>query len=253
MSSSEVPDVSAVPDVPEADVSAQLAKVRSRIVDAGGDPSKVQVLAVTKGFGPSAIVAAYRAGLTQIGESYAQELVGKLRALTDGSAASSAGQMPSQVAEQMPSQVAEQIQVHFVGHAQTNKVRLLAKHVDVWQSIDRPSLVDEVAKRCGQATVMLQLKVSGAPSQGGCVLAQAPDLLARANDAGLDVIGVMAIGAQGAPETIRNGFETVRRFADDHGLAHRSFGMSGDLEQAIASGATMVRVGTALFGPRPSQ
>ncbi len=214
-----------------AAVASRLAQVQSRITEAGGDLAKTQVLAVTKGFGPWAITAAAAAGLNQIGENYAQELLSKCR--------------------ELPAPTLEQTQMHFIGHAQTNKVRLIAELVDVWQCVDRPSLVAEIAKRCGQATVMLQLNVSGAASQGGCAPEQAAELLSQATDAGLDVVGVMAIGAQGSPEIVRTSFEKAQRFADKHQLPQRSFGMSGDLEQAIAAGSTMLRIGTALFGQRP--
>ncbi len=216
-------------------VHQHLEQIRSRIVDAGGDPAKVQVLAVTKGFGAWAIAAAHAVGLTQVGENYAQELVSKW--------------------QEVPTEVSSQTQVHFIGHLQTNKVRIAAPIVDVWQCVDRPSLVVEIAKRSTtvdiRPAVMLQLNASGAASQGGCSLDQADALLAQTVDVGLDVIGVMAIGAQGSPEKARSSFEKVRRFADDHELLHRSIGMSEDLEQAIAAGSTMLRIGTALFGPRP--
>ncbi len=212
----------------------RLEQIRSRIADAGGDPTEVQVLAVTKGFGAWAIEAAHAIGLTQVGENYAQELANKW--------------------QEVPAEIASQTQVHFIGHLQTNKVRLAATIVHVWQCVDRSSLVTEIAKRNTvndlAPTVMLQLNVSGVASQGGCSPDQAGDLLAQATDTGLDVIGVMAIGAQGSPEEVRSSFKKVRRFADDHDLLHRSIGMSGDLELAVAAGSTMLRIGTALFGPR---
>lgn len=211
-------------------VSLRLSRLRDRLAAAGADPDAVTIVAVTKGFGAWAIEAAAAAGLREVGENYAQELLAKLA--------------------ELPQPVAEQLSVHFIGHLQTNKVRQLAGHIDVYQSVDRPSLVRELAKRCPGADVMLQLNLSGATTQGGCAPTDAPALLRRARDAGLNVVGAMAIGH--AEDSVRTGrlFDQLRRFADDYGLEHRSMGMSGDLEAAVRAGTTMVRVGTALFGER---
>ena len=106
-------------------VRAGLEAVRERIVAAGADPGRITVVAVTKGFGMDAVEAARAAGAAHLGENYAQELVAKAEALAPG---------PAPV-------------WHFIGGLQTNKVRLLAPLVDLWESIDRPSLGAEVAKR----------------------------------------------------------------------------------------------------------
>jgi uncharacterized pyridoxal phosphate-containing UPF0001 family protein len=87
---------------------------------------------------------------------------------------------------------------------------------------------------------------------GGCAPAEAPDLVAQLLDAGLDVRGLMTVGRTGDPADARAGFALLRRLADDLDLEVRSMGMSGDLEAAVAEGSTLVRVGAALFGPRPS-
>ncbi len=205
--------------------------VRERIAAAGGDPDHIDIVAVTKGFGAWAIEAACEAGLTLVGESYVQEMAAKV--------------------PELPASTREQIEIHFIGTLQSNKVRHAARSVDVWQSVDRPSLVAELAKRVPGARVLLQLDIAGVAAQGGCPLAEAPDLLERARQAGLDVVGVMAIGPQADPHVITEAFRSAVAFADDHALAHRSLGMTGDLEAAVASGTTMVRVGTALFGERP--
>lgn len=223
---------SAVSDPAASDLAASVARrlevVWERITDAGGDPEQVQVVAVTKRYGAWAVDAALDVGLSQIGENYAQELAAKWANLPDG--------------------VTAQTQLHFIGRLQTNKVRLITPWVDVWQSVDRPSLIAELARRSPGASIMLQLNVTGSDTQGGCTPSQADDLLLRARDAGLEVVGVMAIGPLGPPDVVRAGFEIVQRFADSHQLVQRSIGMSGDLEQAVAAGTTMVRIGTALFG-----
>ena len=106
-------------------VRAGLGEVRERIVAAGGDPERITVVAVTKGFGVEAVEAAREAGATHLGENYAQELLAKAEAMAPG---------PAPL-------------WHFIGGLQTNKVRQVAHLVDLWESVDRPSLGAEVAKR----------------------------------------------------------------------------------------------------------
>jgi len=206
-------------------VAERVAAVRARIADAGGE-GRVTLVAVTKGFGPEVVAAAIAAGVDDVGESYAQELVAKAA-------------------------VVDVPRWHFVGRLQANKVRALAGTVALWQSVDRARLVDEVARRAPGAQVLVQVDVSGEPSKGGCPPEQVPALVERAAAAGLEPAGLMAVGPQGGPEAARPGFRALVRLADRLGLAERSMGMSGDLEVAVQEGATMVRVGTALFGPRP--
>jgi pyridoxal phosphate enzyme (YggS family) len=211
-------------------VADGLAEVRRRIERAGGGP-EVAVLAVTKGFGPEAMAAAVAAGCPAVGENYAQELLAKLDAL-------GALDVPRP-------------EVHFIGRLQSRKVRTVAGVVDVWQSIDRSVLVDEVAKRAPGARIMVQVNVSDEPQKGGCTPAEAPGLVAAARGAGLEVEGLMTVGRTGPPDAAREGFRMLRRLADEVGVRQRSMGMSEDLEVAVSEGSTMVRVGTALFGERP--
>jgi len=117
--------------------------------------------------------------------------------------------------------------VHFIGHLQTNKVKQLAPVVDVWQSVDRPAAVEAIERHAPPGTVVL-VQVA----------------------AGLHVAGLMAIGRAGEPADARPGFRLLRHLVDDLGLAECSMGMTADLEVAVEEGSTMVRVGTALFGPR---
>jgi len=222
--------VTETPVAPE-EVRRRADRVRQRIEDAGGDPDLVEIVAVTKGFGPWAIEAAVAAGLATVGESYVQEMQSKVGELT--------------------SDTREAARIHFIGSLQTNKVRAAVPIVDVWQSVDRPSLVKELAKRAPGAAVMLQLDIADVAAQGGCPLEQAPDLLALATGRGLDVVGVMAIGPQADNDVVTAAFRRAVAFADEHALPRRSLGMTGDLEAAVAAGTTMIRVGTALFGERP--
>lgn len=206
-------------------VAERLAHLRHRLEGAGG--RDVRVVAVTKAFGIDAVEAAAACGITDIGESYAQETVAKLRDR-----------------EVAPT-------VHFIGGLQRNKVRKLAGLVDVWQSVDRPELADEIASRAPGARVMLQVDISGEDSKGGCAPDDVESLLAHARAAGLDVVGLMGIAPLGAPEEARPGFRRLRAMVDRFGLRECSMGMTADLEVAVEEGSTMIRVGTALFGPRP--
>lgn len=209
-----------------ADVADNLDRVRQRIADAGGDPATVAVLAVTKGFGPDAPRAAVQAGLTQLGENYAQELAEKAAAVPGA-------------------------EWHFIGRLQSNKVRLVADVVACWQSVDRSSLVAEIAKRAPGARILVQVNATGEQQKGGCAVADAPRLVAEASAAGLVVEGLMAVGVDGDEPMTSRAFEIVRGLTADLDLRVTSMGMTADLELAVRAGTTMVRVGSALFGPRP--
>jgi len=205
-------------------VAAALAGVRDRIAGAGG--RDVDVLAVTKGFGPDAIRAALDAGCRSIGENYAQELLAKRDAL-DGA------------------------DVHFIGQLQTNKVRQIADLVDLYETVDRPSLAREIAKRSPGAAVLVQVDTSGEPGKGGVALDGLDELVEQVVGLGLDLRGLMTVGPTvGGAEAARPGFRAVRAAVDRLGLAICSMGMTDDLEVAVQEGSTQVRVGTALFGAR---
>ena len=201
--------------------------MRARIhAVAAGEP--VELVAVTKGFGADAVVAAAAAGCAAIGENYAQELLGKRAAVA-----------------------AAAVAVHFIGRLQSNKVRLLADIVDVWESIDRLNLVTAVARWAPGARILVQVNAAGETGKGGCRPGEVAELVAAAGDAGLVVEGLMTVGpTDGGPEAARPAFRLVRALTDDLGLAVCSMGMTADLEVAIEEGSTRVRVGTALFGPR---
>ncbi len=212
-------------------VRERLAMVQSRIEAAGG--TGVDVLAVTKGFGADAIDAAVAAGCGRIGENYAQELLDKLRLVGPST--------------QRP-------EIHFIGQLQSNKVRLLAGVVDVYESVDRASLVAAIARRDQGARVLVQVDTTGEPGKGGCPAADVESLVGAAVDAGLRVEGLMTVGpTEGGPEGSRRGFREVRRLTTQLGLGVCSMGMTGDLEVAVEEGSTQVRVGTALFGWRDAR
>ncbi len=208
------------------EVEARVKSLRDRLDRVGG--SAVTVVAVTKTFGPDAIDAAVSAGLANIGENYAQETVAKLPDVTT---------VPT---------------VHFIGQLQRNKVRTLAPWVDVWQTVDRLALATEIAKRAPAARVMVQVDISGEERKGGCEPGDTESLVTACADAGLEVVGLMGVALLAEPEAARPGFRLLRSLTDRLGLQHCSMGMSADLEVAVDEGATMVRVGRDLFGPRPA-
>lgn len=212
-------------------VCANVERVRERIAAAGGDPAAVRIVAVTKGHPSSAATAAVAAGLTDVGENYAQELVAK--------------------ADELGEQGID-VRWHFIGRLQRNKVRPAAPHVSLWQSVDRLSVATEIARRDPGASVLVQVNASGEDQKGGCRPEFAPAVVEGARDLGLDVRGLMTVGPEGDGSATRAAFAAVAELADRLGLEERSMGMSADLEIAVAEGSTMLRVGTALFGPRPT-
>lgn len=194
----------------------------------------VRLVCVTKAHGPEVAAAALAAGLADLGENYAQELAAKAALF---SLHPPAGPAP---------------RWHFIGQLQRNKVRLVAPHAHWWHTVDRAQLADEVARRAPGASVFVQLDLAGVPGRGGCPPADAPALVEHARAAGLDVVGLMGVAPPGTPEEARPGFRLLVQMADDLGLPERSIGMSGDADVAVEEGATVVRVGSALVGPRPA-
>lgn len=211
--------------VDPSEVAARVHDIRSEITRAGG--KNVALIAVTKTFGVDAINAAFTAGCEGIGENYAQELLAKID-------------------EGIPP-----IDVHFIGTVQSNKVRQLAQHIALWQSIDRVSVIAELAKRAPGARILLQVDTTGEPSKGGVVPADLDALRTSAESVGLFVAGLMTIGPTHGDQAERAAsFSLLRSLVDSQGLDICSMGMSDDFEQAVAHGSTMVRVGSRLFGPR---
>jgi uncharacterized pyridoxal phosphate-containing UPF0001 family protein len=236
------------------DLAGRLAAVRGRIERAGGDPRQITLVAVTKGFGPDVVRAALGAGLRDLGESYVQELAAKAAELAgdstgDGSTGDGSAGGDSAGGDDGPAPPAW----HFVGRLQRNKVRKAAPLVALWHSVDRLPLGAEIARWAPGAAVLAQVNASGEQTKGGCPPGMLPALLDGLGELGLDVRGLMAIGPPGPPEGARPAFRLVRSLAEKHGLAEVSMGMTGDLEVAVEEGSTIVRVGTALFGPRPDR
>jgi uncharacterized pyridoxal phosphate-containing UPF0001 family protein len=186
----------------------------------------VRVIAVTKTFGPEAVVAAREAGLADVGENYAAELVDKAPG-------------------------PEGTRWHFLGAIQRNKVRTLAPLVDLWQSVSRAAEGERIVQFAPGAALLVQVEASGLPGRNGCDPDQVPLLVADLQSLGLEVRGLMTV-APPEPAGAQAAFATVARLADQLGLPERSMGMTDDLEAAVAAGSTMVRIGRALFGARTS-
>jgi pyridoxal phosphate enzyme (YggS family) len=214
------------------DVAANLAEVRERIAAAadaaGRAPDGVALVAVSKEVDAAAVRAALAAGQRDFGENRAQELEAKSHALAAAS--------PAPV-------------WHVVGRMQRNKVRHVAAVVSLWQSVDRAELGEEIARHAPGARVLVQVNLGEEPQKGGCRPANTTGLVEQLAGLGLAVEGLMTVPPRHADP--RPYFAQLREIAHGLGLATLSMGMSGDYEAAIAEGATLVRVGTAVFGARP--
>ena len=224
------------------DVAANVAKVRRRIETAARaadrDPATITLVAVSKYRPASAGREALAAGCHDLGESYADEGVAKQAEVADAAAV-----------------------WHFIGPLQSNKTRLVAEHFDWVHSVDRLKIARRLSEQRpaerGPLPVCLQVNISGEASKSGADPAEVPELAAAVAELpGLQLRGLMAIPARAEdPEAQRRPFAALRALRDDlnaRGLAldTLSMGMSGDLEAAIAAGATHVRVGTDIFGAR---
>jgi pyridoxal phosphate enzyme (YggS family) len=227
-------------------LQARLVRVHERIsaaaYAAGRDPATISLLAVSKTFGPEQVVAATRAGLRAFGENYVQEGAEKI----------------ARVREAMPSLA---LDWHFIGPIQSNKSRLLAETFDWVHSVDRLKLAQRLSEQrpahAPALNVLLQVNISGELTKSGVSTEQVSGLArAVASLPRLRLRGLMAIpapepdlDAQRRPfARLRSLYESLR----SAGLAldTLSMGMSDDLEAAILEGATLVRIGTAIFGPR---
>jgi pyridoxal phosphate enzyme (YggS family) len=228
-------------------LSENLAALRERIASAarraGRDPADVTLIGVAKKHSAQAVAEAVAAGLQDVGENFAQEAREKIPA----------------VAAALATRGLEPPRWHFLGQLQRNKARLVVPLFDAVQTVDRLDLAQELSRRAAAASrsldVLLQVNVDAEPQKGGAAPAELPALLAavRALPA-LAVRGLMAIPA--AQPDMRPAFARLRALRDDLARASGaalpvlSMGMSGDFEAAIAEGASCIRIGTALFGPR---
>lgn len=226
----------------QANLHAVHERITKAALAAGRDPSSVRLLAVSKTFGPKAILCAAAAGQRAFGENYVQEAAAKiiaLRALRPDPA----------------------FEWHFIGPIQSNKTRAIAQNFDWVQSLERLSIAERLAEQRAAdkppLNVLLQVNISGEASKGGALPTEVPELAgAVAALPRLRLHGLMAIPApQIDTARQRDAFAQMRVLFEQCcqtglDLDVLSMGMSSDLEAAIAEGSTMVRIGTAIFGER---
>jgi pyridoxal phosphate enzyme (YggS family) len=223
-------------------VAERLAAVHARIErvarEAGRDPRDIKLVAVSKTHPAQAVRDAYAAGQRLFGESYAQELEAKSDALGD----------------------LADIEWHFVGHLQSNKAKVVARHAGFVHSVDSPSLARELGRRSARERslplpVLIEVNVSREPQKAGAAPSEIESVVqaVRAEPA-LELRGLMTLPPAGDPAAAKSAFETLVTLRNLHGgvaaLPELSMGMSEDLEVAVACGSTYVRVGTAIFGER---
>ncbi|MCK9522727.1 MAG: YggS family pyridoxal phosphate-dependent enzyme [Proteobacteria bacterium] len=225
-----------------SDIGTRLADIRGAIARAcqgcGRDPSSVALVAVSKFHPASALQEAYEAGQREFGESYAQELVEKAEQLAH---------LPD-------------IRWHFIGALQRNKAKFVVPHVHLLETVASVRLAEALEQRAQALSrtvdVLLQVNVGGEAQKSGCCAEEAAALLEQLDAfPSLRVRGLMTLPPfELEPEDTRTYFRALRTLRDRLGgparLPHLSMGMSHDFEVAIAEGATIVRVGTAIFGDR---
>ena len=222
-------------------IAERVADVQGRIEAAarraGRDPASVTLVAATKTVDVARVQAVVDAGVTDLGENRAQELLTKTAV-----AAAPPLEVPLLEVPLL------EVRWHFLGRLQRNKVKALARWVTCWQSVDRPELGAEIARRAPGARVLVEVNLAEEPQKGGCPPGALADLVERLRADGLDVAGLMTVPPHdGDP---RRFFGLLREHAAALELRELSMGMTDDYEIAVEEGATLVRVGRALFGPR---
>lgn len=229
----------------EASLSSVQGRIESALRRTGqSTTTPIEIVAITKGFPLDAIISAVELGLTSIGENRVQEAEEKFAHLPE---------LPP-------------IKLRFVGHLQSNKARLAVELFDTIDSVDSVKLARRLSrigkKKEVPVEVLLQVNVDQDPAKSGFDPEKPDELLEIVQLKGLTVSGLMTIGVFTTDEPRkRETFRALWEFRDSingqlpqsHKLKHLSMGMSDDYEIAIEEGATMVRIGTALFGPRPKR
>jgi len=197
----------------------ELVKIRSE--------GRATLLPVTKGFSVREIQAVFEVGLFGIGESYAQELLEKSKEISDSRA-----------------------KWHMIGNIQRNKVRKLSPVIELWHSVYRTEIIDEISKYRSDAKILIQVDMNARHMQGGCSPDDVPLLVDYANKRGLKVEGLMTIGVNRDLIETKESFLALSKMSESLGLKEVSMGMSDDFETALECGATILRVGRGIFGER---
>jgi pyridoxal phosphate enzyme (YggS family) len=214
-------------------IAANLAVLHARIAaaarESGRDPAAITLIAVSKTHGPPAVAAALAAGVTIFGENRVQEAATKFP-------------LPGAT-------------LHIIGPLQTNKAAQAIRLAASIDSLDREKLADAIARAADQhgttPNLLVQVNIGDEPQKAGIPTTEADAFItAQKRRFGSSLTGLMCIPPAGADPTPY--FRRLAAIADQHGLAVRSMGMSGDFTQAIACGATHIRVGSAIFGSRPT-
>ncbi len=226
-------------------ITDNIDSIRSRIEaacqKAGRNPAEVTLLAVSKTFPPDRVAGAIDAGITDVGENYVQELLSKKEQLQG-----------------------RNIRWHFIGHLQSNKVKYIAPWIHLIHAVDNAGLAKEIDKRGLQAgrmiDVLVEVNTTGEESKFGVAPEEAVKFVASLEQfKNVRVAGLMTIGPfLPDPEGSRPMFRTLRGLRDEirrldlpnATMKHLSMGMTGDFEVAIDEGATIIRIGTAIFGKR---
>lgn len=220
-------------------------RIQKATLQADRAPGSVRLLAVSKTRPPEELRAAAEAGQIAFGENYLQEALDKIEALQD---------LPD-------------LEWHFIGPIQSNKTRQIAESFDWVHSVDRLKIARRLSEQRPAhqpaLNICLQVNINDEASKSGCTLAQLPELVAAVGElSNIKLRGLMAIPDPGQPEaelrlSFRKLASTLKDLKQQHPeagpLDTLSMGMSGDMDLAIAEGATWVRVGTALFGARPAK
>lgn len=217
-----------------SDIAANVHAVRERIARAAArahrDPASVRLIAVSKTKPADAVRAAMAAGVTDIGENYVQEAEAKRAAVGGGAS------------------------WHLIGHLQRNKAARAAALFDCIQTVDSGALGAALSRHAAALgrtlRVLIEVRLGGEATKSGIEPEALPALLEALRLPGLAVAGLMTVPPPGEPEAMRAHFRTLRELRDRAGLAELSMGMSDDFEVAVEEGATMVRVGRAIFGAR---
>jgi len=220
-------DVMLERDAIRVNVAAVEAKIAAACARSGRAREEVTLVAVTKTFPAIAIDHAVAAGITDVGENRVQE------------------------ARDKQPQTTAKARWHLIGHLQSNKAKDAVRLFDVIQTIDSLDLAEKIAKAAGEKRpeVLLQVNIGREAQKSGIEVDDVPAVAKQVGEL-LDLRGLMAIPPHGDPEQTRAYFRELRRLRDELGLRELSMGMSEDYETAIEEGATIIRVGRAIFGER---